>query len=360
VDIRSGLAPVRTFLGLEGAPRRRGRLIADAPNSSLSRIRVAILGLVVVVAIGTIGYIALGFTLLEAVYQTVTTVATVGFREVHPLSPVGQVFTIGLIILGAGTVLYNLGLLVEAFTEGHLRQHLERRRMDREIERMRGHVIICGFGRVGRAAAERLLATGEDVVVVDRDETRLAGVETAYLVGDVTGDEVLLRAGIHHAKALIATLENDADTVYLTLSARALAPDLVIVARARTVDSKEKLLLAGATRAVNPQMMGGRRLATFALQPHVTDFIDLAMHDQNLDFQISEVEVVPGSPYDGRTLADLDLAGRTGANLLALRQPGAQEFTPSPSLSTTLSAGAVLILFGSRRQTADLVRLLGP
>lgn len=348
---------MRTFVGLDHVVRRRQKLLEDPSYSSLRRIQIALLGLVVVIAIGTAGYMALGFTLLEAVYQTVITVATVGFREVHPLTPVGQIFTIGLIILGAGTVLYNLGLLVEAFTEGHLRQQLERRRMDRDIDRMRGHVIICGYGRVGRAAAERLLATGEDVVVVDRDESRLAGLQTAYLVGDVTGDEVLLRAGIRNARALIATLETDADTVYLTLSARALAPDLVIVARARTADSKGKLLLAGATRAVNPQMMGGRRLATFALQPNVTDFIDLAMHDQSLDFQIGEVEVTLGSPYDGRALADLDLGGAT---LLAVREPGGLSFTPSPGPGTTLRGGAVLIVFGTRQQTADLARLLGP
>jgi voltage-gated potassium channel len=120
------------------------------------------------------------------------------------------------------------------------------------------------------------------------------------------------------------------------------------------------MLLAGATRAVNPQMMGGRRLATFALQPHVTDFIDLAMHDQSLDFQISEVEVVAGSPFDGHTLAELDLAGHTGANLLAIRQPGVQRFIPSPDLEMTLVPGAVLIVFGSRQQTTDLARLLGP
>lgn len=349
---------MRTFLGLDRAVRRRGK-VADPSYASLRRIEVALLGLVVVTAIGTVGYLALGFTLLEALYQTVTTVATVGFREVRPLTPLGQVFTMVLIILGAGTVLYNLGLLVEAFTEGHLRHHLERRRMDRQIERMRGHVIVCGHGRVGRAAAERLLTTGEDVVVVDREESRLAGVTTAHLVGDVTGDEVLLRAGIQHARALVATLETDADTVYLTLSARALAPDLVIVARARTADSKEKLLLAGATRAVNPQMMGGRRMATFALQPNVTDFIDLAMHDQSLDFQIEEVEVLAASPYVGRTLADLDLAGRTGANLLALRESGGPTFLPSPTLETELRAGAVLIVFGTRRQTEDLAALLG-
>lgn len=351
---------MRTFLGLDRAGRRRLRRLQDPSYSSLRRIETALAGLVVIIVVGSVGYMLLGFTVLEAVYQTVTTVATVGFREVNPLTPVGQVFTIALIILGAGTVLYNLGLLVEAFTEGHLRQHLERRRMDRDIERMRGHVIICGYGRVGRAASERLAATGTDVVVVDRDLSRVTDVHTAYLVGDVTGDAVLLRAGIRHARALIATLETDADTVYLTLSARALAPDLVIVARARNSDSKEKMVLAGATRAVNPQMMGGRRLATFALQPHVTDFIDLAMHDESLDFQLEEVLVDAGSAYLGRTLAELDLAGRTGATLLALREPGDQPFTPSPVPTSRLQAGAVLIVFGTRQQTADLADLLGP
>ncbi len=326
----------------------------------MRRIEIALVGLVVVIVIGTGGYLVLGFTPLEALYQTVTTVATVGFREVHPLNAAGQVFTIGLIILGAGTVLYNLGVLVEAFTEGHLRQHLERRRMDRDIESMSGHVIICGHGRVGRAAAERLLVTGADVVVVDRDESRLSGVTTPHLVGDVTGDEVLLQAGILRARALIATLETDADTVYLTLSARALAPGLVIVARARTGDSKEKMLLAGATRAVNPQMMGGRRMATFALQPHVTEFIDLAMHDKELDFAIEEVLVLEGSPYAGRTLADLDPAGRSGATMLALREPGSTAFTPTPGPERRLLPGTVLIVFGSRTQTDELVRLLAP
>ena len=350
---------MRTFLGLEDAGCRRQSRGTDPSSTSLRRIQVALAGLAVVIVLGSVGYMLLGFTLLEAVYQTVTTVATVGFREVHPLTPVGQVFTIVLIILGAGTVLYNLGLLVEAFTEGHLRQHLERRRMDKEIDRMRGHVIICGYGRVGRAAADRLSLTGTDVVVVDRDATRLADLQTPYLVGDVTGDEVLLRAGIERARALIATLETDADTVYLTLSARALAPDLVIVARARTADSKEKMVLAGATRAVNPQMMGGRRIATFALQPHVTDFIDLAMHDESLDFQIEEVLVTEGSPYAGRTLADLDIISRTGANLLALREPTGNAFTPSPGPDSVLRPGAVLIVFGTRQQTDDLARLLG-
>lgn len=347
---------MRTFTGLDAARHRRRS--EDPSASSLRRIGIALLGLLVVFVAGSVGYVLLGFTPLEAVYQTVTTVATVGFREVHPFTATGQVFTIVLIILGAGTVLYNLGLLVEAFTEGHLRHHMERRRMDKDIDRLSGHVIICGYGRVGRAAAERLLATGADVVVIDRDSDRLAGMSTPHLVGDVTSDEILHRAGVRRARALIATLETDADTVYLTLSARALAPELVIVARARTADSKKKMVLAGATRAVNPQMMGGRRIAVFALQPHVTDFIDLAMHDESLDFQIEEVVVPDGSPYAGRTLAELDLVERTGSTLLALREAGGPAFTPSPGPEVTIQPGAVLIVFGSRQQTDALARLL--
>lgn len=350
---------MRTFLGLEGWRERRSRKRREQRTGvGLARMRTALVGLLVVIIVGTIGYVLLGFTMLEALYQTVTTVATVGFREVHPLAGVGMVFTIVLIILGAGTVLYNLGLLVELVTEGHLREHLERRRMDRQIDQMRGHVIIGGYGRVGRAAEERLLATGIDVVVVDIDEQRLVDVHSQFLVGDVTQDDVLLRAGIAHARALIATLETDADTLYLTLSARALAPDLVIVARARTADSRQKLLLAGATHAVSPQAMGGRRMATFALQPHVTDFIDLVTHDETADLQIQEMEVVAESAYAGSTVKHLDASGRTGAMLLAVRGPGERKFTTRPGPDEVLRPGTVLIVFGDRSQTAQLATLV--
>jgi voltage-gated potassium channel len=291
---------------------------------------------------------------LEAVYQTVTTVSTVGFRELHPLNRTGQVFTIGLIILGTGTVLYNLGLLVEAVTEGHLRQHLERRRMDNEIGRLSGHVIICGFGRVGHSAAEQLVATGSQVVVVDRDPARFAETDVLHLVGNVTEDDsMLVAAGIHRARALVASLDSDAETLYLTLSARALAPDLVIVARARTADSKQKLVLAGATRAVNPQMIGGRRLAAFALQPDVAEFLDVVVHDNELDFRIQQISVGPGSALAGRPLAELDVTERTGVQVLAMR-PSGGSFTFRPPASAVVQAGCVLIGFG----TLDGISLL--
>ena len=219
----------------------------------LSRLRLALLALCAVLVVGTIGYVVLGFSVLEALYQTVTTVTTVGFREVRPLTPAGQVFTIALILTGVGTALYTLGVLLEALIGGELRKHVGRRRMDKTISRMTGHTIVCGWGRVGLSSAHYLVGTGQHVVVVDRDPPGCRTCEYPTVLGDVTDDQVLAAAGIDRARALIAALDTDADNVYVTLSARALRPDLVIIARARSGSSTSKLLRAGADRVVNPQ-----------------------------------------------------------------------------------------------------------
>jgi voltage-gated potassium channel len=318
------------------------------------RIGVAIGALLAVTVAGTVGYVVLGFTPLEALYQTVTTVATVGFREVHPLTTAGQVFTIVLILVGVGTVLYNLGVILEAVTEGHLRQHLERRRMDRDIARLRDHVIVCGYGRVGRSAIRQLRDTGHVVVVVDLDPGRLADVEGPHVLGDAVRDDTLLEAGIEHARALICALGTDADTMYATLSARSLRPDLVIISRARTVDSKEKLVLAGATRAVNPQLIGGRRMASFALHADVAEFLDEVMHEDDLDFRIEQVRLSDGSPLVGRRVGEIDIPGLCGCQLLAVREPRKGPFLPTPPPDTELAAGATLIVFGNPEQVDAL------
>ncbi len=319
----------------------------------------ALTALVAVTVFGTVGYLLLGFGPLEALYQTVTTISTVGFREVHPFSTAGLVFTIVLIVIGVGTVLYNLGVLLELVTEGHLRQHLERRRMDAHISALRGHVIICGYGRVGRAAADFLVSTGHEVVVVDSDIQRLGDLPggVPHLVGDVTEDLVLREAGIEHARAVIIALETDADTVYVTLSARAMRPDVVIVARARTTGSKAKLELAGATRAVNPQRIGGRRLAAFALQPDVAEFLDVVMHDENLDWRIQQVRVAAGSSLADRSLADLRLRERTGTLLLAVRQTESGALEPNPPDDLVVRPEAVLIALGTPAELESLAAL---
>jgi voltage-gated potassium channel len=327
---------------------------------SLRRIKRALVALLCVTVFGTVGYLLLGFTFLEALYQTVTTVATVGFREVRPFDPAAQVFTIVLIVLGVGTALYTFGVLMEAVLEGHLRQHLERRRMDARIAALRGHVVICGHGRVGASATEFLTAGGQEVVVVDANPARLDALDpqTPRLVGDVNDDAVLRRAGIEHARAVIIALDTDADTVYATLSARAMCPDLVVVARARTTDSKHKLELAGATRAVNPQRIGGRRLAAFALQPDVAEFLDVVMHDDLLDWRIQQVPVAPGSALEDESVAAMRIAERTGALLLAVRRAPHEPLEPNPPGDLAVPAGAVLIALGSPDQL-DALEALG-
>lgn len=330
---------------------------------SVRRIKRALLALAGVTIFGTVGYLLLGFTLLEALYQTVTTVATVGFGEVRPLSAAGQVFTMVLIILGVGTVLYNLGVILEAITEGHLRVYLERQRMDKHIAALNGHVIICGFGRVGRAAAEFLVASGHPVVVVDSDPGRLKQLGhglTHHLCGDVTDDAVLRDAGIERARALIAALDTDTDTVYVTLSARAIRPELVIISRARTAEAKAKMLLAGASRAINPQRIGGRRMAAFAFQPDVAEFLDVVLHDEDLDFRIQQVRVHDGSRLVGHSLGELRVEESTGALLLAVRRGAGQPFEPHPPPTMVVPAGAVLIAFGTSAELDELSRLGSP
>jgi voltage-gated potassium channel len=298
---------------------------------------------------GIAGYMILGFGFVEALYQTVTTITTVGFREVRPLSTVGELFTVVLIVMGVGTALYTFGILLEALIEGHLRQQLGRRRMDRQIRRMKGHFIICGSGRVGLASVLYLESLGKQVVVVDRDPARLQGLACPTLLGDVTDDSVLEAAGIGHAYALIAALNTDADNVYVTLSSRALRPDLIIIARGRTEESKSKLMRAGANRAVNPQLIGGRRMAAFALQPHVAEFLDVVMHDETLDYRIEEIMITAASPLVGRRLADTALGLTNGALLLAIRTASGQ-FITNPPPDTRVDPDTVLIILGTSAQ----------
>ena len=232
--------------------------------------------------------------------------------------------------------------------------------MDREIGRLTSHVIICGWGRVGRASAQYLTAIGERFVIIDRDAARLDGLPYPTVLGDVTDDSILQAAGIASARALIAAVDTDADNVYVTLSSRALRPDLVIIARARTESSKSKLVRAGADRAVNPQLIGGRRMAAFALSPHVAEFLDVVMHDEALEFRMEQVEIVPESALAGRCLREVRLAETTGALLLAVRSGASGTFLANPGQETVLEPHMILIAVGTDAQLDLLRRLAEP
>lgn len=335
---------------------RRRSLLSGVPQgaAALRRVAIAVAGLVAVTVFGTVGYMILGLTVIEALYQTVFTVATVGYSELYERTPAAEVFTISLIVLGVGTVLYNLGVLVEAVTEGHLREYLWRRRMDQDIAGLRDHIVVCGYGRVGKSASDHLRDLGYRIVVVDTDEERMDEVTLPFVVGDASNDDVLRAAGIERARALICALDTDVATTYATLSARAIRPDLVIISRARTIDSKTKLVLAGATRAVNPQLIGGRRMASFALHADVAEFLDEVMHDDDLEHRIEGVRLPTRSPFAGRTVGDVDVAGISGATLLAVRMPRKGDFVPTPANDLVLQPGATLIVFGKPDQVQRL------
>jgi voltage-gated potassium channel len=325
------------------------------------RLRFGLAALVGVLVAGTVGYVAFGFSVLDAVYQTVTTVSTVGFREVRPLSTGGRVFTIVLILVGVSTALYTFTVVLEGVIEGHVQEVLGRKRMERQIGRMADHVIVCGFGRVGRNLAQYVAGAGQDVVVIENDAERAAHAEgSAHVVrGDATSDEVLKEAGIERARVLVTALNTDAENLFVTLTARSLCSELFIVARARVESSEAKLAQAGADRVVNPQRIGGSRMAAFVLQPHVTEFLDVVMHDGSLEFRLEEVPLPEGSPLAGRSLRDTHIRDSTGALVLALRETGG-EFTTNPPPETVLAAGQILIAIGTETQLKALAAAARP
>lgn len=334
---------------------RRRRIPTEAP---FRRLRLGVIALAIVLVAGTAGYLGLGFGLLDAIYQTVITITTVGFSSPHPFDTAGKIFTIVLLLVGVGTALYTFTAALEVLLEGHMRDLVRRRRMERDIARMTGHVIVCGCGRVGREVARFLEAAGRPLVVVDVDASRLGAVSYPTLEGDVTEDEILRAAGIERAGTLVAALNADADNLFVTLTARSMNSGLQIVARARSEATEQKLIKAGADKVVNPQRLGGDRMASFVVQPHVVDFVDIVMHDGTLEFRLEEVTVPFGSPLAGGSLRSTRLHDRTGALVLAIRHPDGT-FDTNPSPGFVIAQGDVLICVGTESQLLALSEFAG-
>jgi voltage-gated potassium channel len=299
-----------------------------------------------VMVIGTVGYMLFGMSFNDAAYQTVTTVTTVGFRELQEFDAAQQWFTIALIIMGASTVLFTFTIAMQFVYDGQLRHVIGSRFMHREIAKLNGHTIVCGWGRVGRAVADDLHAAGHDVVVVDMNAQRVKGVPYPTVVGDATLDSTLREAGLERAGALIAALEGDAENLFVTLSARAIVPDLFIVARARQDESVPKLANAGADRVVNPQELGAARMASFVARPNVAEFVDVVMHERSMEFRMQEFTVPDTSSLAGITLGEADLRKQTGVLILAVRHADGT-FTTNPDPAMVITPHQVLIAVGT-------------
>ncbi len=246
-----------------------------------------------------------GWDVFDAFYMTITTVTTVGYGEIHPLSRAGRVFNSGVIILGVATVLYTFSFLMARLVEGDLQQRWARRRRQRMLDDLTNHFIICGFGRIGQIVAREFTRQAVPFVIIERDIERMqAAIDMGYLAveADASSEDVLRRLGISRARGFIAAVSTDADNVFAILTARLLRPDLFIIGRAETEDAKTKLVRAGADRVLSPYQIGGLQLAQTALRPAVVDFVQLATSSDNLDLNMEQVQIAEGSalirPHD--------------------------------------------------------------
>ena len=326
------------------------------------RLLVPVAVLVALLAAGTLGYqLVEGWGWLDALYMTVITITTVGFHEVHAMSAGGRVFTMVLAMGGVFTAFYAGVEFIRAVVTGEILTVLGRQRMESRLEKLSGHFVVCGFGRMGRLVAEEFSSAGLPFVVVDRDPKVLEGFDIPHgipLVGDATADDVLRRAGVERAHALVTAAASDADNLFITMSARLINERLVIVARAEGEGAEVKLRRAGASRVVSPYTIGGHRVAQAVLRPNAMDFIELATRTGHSELQIEEVEVAPGSALVGRSIKASPVRSELGIIIVAIKKPGAKmAFNPSPD--TALEAGDVLITLGHRQQLDRLEEMAG-
>jgi voltage-gated potassium channel len=306
------------------------------------------------VVIGTVGYTLLGLGPFTALYQTIITVATVGYAEIDgPYDTVDRIFTIALILVGVVSVAYAFGLVLDLVVENRIARHFSERRMSRAIESMTGHLVVCGLGRVGRTIADEFRRAGRPTVVIDVDPARIEACELPHVLGDATDDAVLRAAGVERAATLVVALDSDEANLYVTLSARVMNPSLFIVSRARDEAAGAKLQKVGANRVVNPQLIGGDRMAAMALQPNVAEFLDVVMRERGIEFRLEELAVGPGSELDGSSLREAHIRDRTGALVLALRHADGA-FTTNPSPELTMRAGDIVIAIGTQDQLGRL------
>lgn len=287
-----------------------------------------------------------GWSLLDSFYQVVMTLSTVGFMELHPLSDRARLMVSFLILMGVGSFAYLVGAFTQVVVEGRLQDLWGKRKVQKIIDSLADHYIICGYGRIGAVVAEELRRENLPVVVIEKDPELLFDLERdkfLFLAGDATADEFLLGAGVERAKGLFACVSQDAENVYITLSSRQFNANLTIIARADRPESVAKLERAGANRVLTPHQIGGKRIAQVMLRPTVTDFMDLATQGHNL--QMEEIQVRPGSELVGKNLITSGIRPRFNLMIIAIEKAGGKmTFNPHPEV--TIEEGDTLIAVG--------------
>lgn len=319
--------------------------------------------LVGLLMIGTVGYMLIdGYTFFNAFYMTVITVATVGYEEVQPLSTGGKIFTIFLIITSFGTFAYAVSAITRFVIDGEFNQYFKNRKLNSEIEKIEGHVIICGFGRNGRQAAHVLKKHNRRFVVIENNQEITSGINHRYnhlvINDDSTKDEVLLKAGILKASALITTLPTDADNLFIVLTARNLNKNLVIIARASEDNSDTKLKIAGANSVIMPDKVGGAHMAGLVMKPDVMEFIDFITAEGGDNINLEEITYEGlSSDLKNKSLKDLEIRNKSGANIVGFKT-ATGEYVVNPSADTVMIPQSKLFVLGTPDQIKKLKQIL--
>jgi len=315
--------------------------------------------IVSLVLAGTLGYIFIEhWSLLDSIFMTVTTLTTVGYGEVHPLSDAGRVYTIILLLAGVGVFVYMVGDMVEIYLEANPTAIFGRRRMKTKIARLSGHQIVCGYGRTGEEVAEHFTRNRVPFVVIETDPIRAKKAEESGLLvlqADAQTDEALVDAQVSKARGIVCALPDDTSNTFVALSARGLNGSIAIVSRAANPGSEAKLKLAGAHVVISPYVICGRRMASAVTHPLVIEFLDVAMHSPDYDLRMEQIIIGVDSGIIGQTLRDANIKQTAGAMILALKQSGKLITNPSPDL--VFHEGDELIALGTEEQLNRLADL---
>lgn len=338
------------------------------PDRPDKRLLIAIVLLIATIVIGTVMYRLLtGFQYgwLSCLYMTIITLSTVGYGEVIDISqfPAARFFTIVLILFGMGILLYSVSTVTSIMVEMDLRDVFKRRKMNKDIEQLRNHFIVCGGGATGTCIIQELMKTGTDFVVIERSSEQIEAMrklgDVLFIQGDATEDDVLLRAGIVHAAGLAAALSTEKDNLFLTLTARQLHPSIRIVSRGLDRSINQKLRKAGADAVVSPTFIGGLRMASELIRPSVVSFLDTMLRDVSGTIRFEELPITRESRFVNQTIKSTKIRDDSNLLVVALRNPGSARFIYNPPADTVLADGMTLVVLGESEQVHELKRRSG-
>ena len=339
-----------------------GIALIKGPVTPLDKkIHKVIALIVVVIIIGVVGLMLIeGWSFFDALYMTIITISTVGYHEVHDLTPAGRVFILAFIVIGVSSFFYVITVIAEYIVAGHLKGALGRKKMQKQIDKLDRHYIICGFGRVGQQVAQEFIRERVKFVVIDINPAAIAACNHhgfLYVEGSASDDNILRLAGVTRARGLVAAADSDSENVYVTLSAKNLCPGIYVVARASRESAEQKLIMAHADRVTSPYSIGGRRLASMIIRPNVVDFLDVVMHSEDYKMFMEEISVKKGSTLDGLTIGEAKARCVSGANILAIKKFGVRHVIPSPEAGERIGEGDMLITLGTREQLSEFEKL---